>query len=232
MRIQVIFGALALALACGAGAQAKPVINGMWLLDPASFGKGNSLPLSPAARKMLEEEEAAAERGEVIGEDQLQCLPAGMPMMMTNEFALSFLETPGRITILNEMSPLPRTVYLDKAHPADVIPNWNGHSVGRWEGDVLVIDTIGLSDRQQKGTLGFGGVRGTTTHIIERYSISADGKVLTGQFTYEDPKLLTRPAMATFTYNRLPEDAPVWEYACEPGGEGWADRFAGDKAAK
>jgi hypothetical protein len=65
----------------------------------------------------------------VLSERGLRCLPIGMPGMMRNEFALEIRETPGRVTVISENSPLVRTIYLNrKEHTPDYAPGWNGHT--------------------------------------------------------------------------------------------------------
>jgi hypothetical protein len=228
-----------MALAAGAGlalvlagqataAPAKSGLNGMWTVDQDYFDRPKApLPLTPEGQALREAKTKAIAAGDVIGEGGKTCAPHGMPSMMANEFALEFLETPGRVTIINEAATLVRTVYLNKkVHTDDVEPSYNGHSIGHWEGNTLVIDTVNFNDKGD--VLGFIGVKSSTTHLVERYHVENGGKTLVGEFTFTDPRYLTRPATIRATYRRLPDDAELWEYACEIGG-GWQERFKGDK---
>lgn len=208
----------------------KPVLTGMWMLEPKDFHNEGKPPLTAEAAKVAQAEEAAIMAGKVISDAHKKCLPSGMPMMMTNEFALEILETPGRVTFVSEMSPLVRTVYLDQtSHPADTLPMWNGHSIGRWEGQTLVIDVAFLNDRISH--IPGGGLLSDATHIVERYHLENDGKDLVGEMTFEDPKVLTRPWTVKHTYHRLEDKAELWEYACEIDAKGWSERFDGDPQA-
>ena len=215
--------------ASAAGAPAKTGLTGMWSLDQDYFDKPKTpLPLTPAGAAIREAKAKAIAAGDVIGDKS--CAPHGMPSMMTNEFALEFLETPGRVTIVNEAATLVRSVYLDKkVHTPDLEPSWNGHSIGHWEGSTLVIDTVNFNDKGD--VLGFIGVKSSTTHLVERYHVENGGKTLVGEFTFEDSRYLTKPWTGRATYHRLPDDAELWEYACEIGG-GWQERFKDDPAAK
>ena len=187
------------------------------------------MPLTPAGQAIRDAKRKAIEGGDVIGDSGKKCLPEGMPTMMVNEFALEFLETPDRVTIVNEAATLVRTVYLDeKTHTPGLEPGWNGHSIGHWEGKTLVIDTVGFNDKAS--LFGFIGVHSSTTHLVERFDVARDGKTMTGRYTFEDPRYLTKPWSAVVRYTRMPAHSELWEYACEPSG-GWVERFKGDPAA-
>ena len=238
----LLAAAAGLVMLVGAGAFAKPAkapaetgLTGMWFLDSKDFGRDQKLPLTPAGLKLQQDQRNEIASGAVISENGKKCLPAGVPTIMANEFATEFLETPGRVTIINEDSPLVRSVYLDETeHTKNLEPSWNGHSIGHWEGKgagrTLVIDTVNLNDKAR--VLGFIGVHSSTTHLVERYQVVNGGKTLVGTFTFEDPRYLTKPWTGVVHYRRLPPHSELWEYACEVGGEGWSERFKGDPAAK
>ncbi len=74
------------------------------------------------------------------------CMPPGMPNMMgTGQYPIEFLFTPGRVTTLHEAWMQTRSIFTDgRPHPEDLEPGIFGHSIGKWEGDTLVVDTIGI----------------------------------------------------------------------------------------
>jgi hypothetical protein len=162
-----------------------------------------------------------------LSDNSKRCLPIGMPGMMVNEFALEFLETPDRVTILSENSPLPRSVYLaEKTHTEGLEPSWNGHSIGRYQGKALVIDTVNFNDRL--GPVTGRGTHSPTTHLIERYWLK-DANTLIGEMTFQDPAYLSKPYVVIHTYHRIKDGpAELWEYACESDAAGWSQRYAGD----
>ena len=230
--------ALAAAMLAGAGADVEAAskappksITGMWLLTPSEYARNETMPLTPEAAAFAEKRRKATEEGgQVLSAAGRKCLPIGMPGLMTNEFALEILETPGRVTILSENSPLPRSIYLtEKSHTAGLEPGWNGHSIGRWEGKILVVDTVNFNDRV--GPITGSGVHSPTTHLTERFYLKSPD-ILVGEMTFEDPKYLTKAWTNVHTYKRLPPGSELWEYACEVDAAGWSERFHGDPDAK
>jgi len=205
-------------------------LEGMWIIKKG-FDAHDPLPLTPFAQAAQEKARAELAAGHVIGAGQGRCDPVGMPGFMTNEFGLQILEMPGRVVMISEMSPLSRQIYLDQPQSdGDNGPLWNGHSVGHWEGKTLVIDTINF--REPDNPIVFGGVRSANLHLIERYHLENDGKLLVGELTFIDPKLLTRPYVSHVAFTRLPNDAPLWEYACQTDDPAWSQRFQGDAVQK
>ncbi len=224
----VLLGAAAALTLAGAASAQVTSLTGMWILDGKDFGRELKMPLTPTAQKILDDRTKAIAGGDVLGSKV--CGPTGMPAMMANEFALEILETPDRVTMINEAATVPRSVYLDeKTHPTGLEPAWNGHSIGHYEGKTLVIDTVNFNDKTNP--FGFIGVHSSTTHLVERFHTEADGKTLVGEFTFEDPRLLTKAWTGVVHYKRLPPHSELWEYACEMGG-GWQERYQGDPAAK
>ena len=214
------------ALNLGHATAAPKTINGMWLLAPGQFDRHEVLPLTPAGLALSKNRQARVEQGEVLAPGGSRCLPTGMPGMMANEFAVEFLTSPDRVTILSEASTLPRTVYLkEKTHTEGLEPSWNGHSIGHYEGKTLVIDTVNFNDRV--GPIAGFGVHSPTTHIVERYHLKGPD-TLVGEMTFEDPTWLTKPWTSVHIYNRIKGDAELWEYVCEVGAPGWSQRYAGD----
>jgi hypothetical protein len=215
--------ALAAVLLAASAAEAKPTAHpdftGLWLLDDAhgrTVPQGDALTLTPYGKQRMEDRKADIARGFPVSEGHVKCQPAGMPQMMTAPFGMQVMQNADRIVINAEVSSLPRTIFLRKAHPDDVDPSWNGHSIGRWEGRTLVVDTIGFNDEDAFDFNFDPPVRRTETlHLTERFSLAAGGKVLVDQMTLDDPKVFTRPVTATYRYDRRPRDEGLMEYVCE-----------------
>jgi hypothetical protein len=156
------------------------------------------------------------------------CQPGGpiFAMWELGLFPIEILEAPDRIVIKPENSALPRRIYLDgRGHPPDLDPSWMGHSIGRWEGDTLVVDTIGTTGR----TRGMNGVGSNARvsvddgkprlpiseqlHLVERLRLVAGGEMLEDEMTITDPKTYTEPIVVKHYWQRRP-DIEVLEYVC------------------
>jgi len=207
-------GLAALAIVASAPARAEPDITGMWALDQPTGPDGQRLhrepprftPAAQAAQAEINKINQANHR--LVGEAHTKCWPTGMPGLMSTPFGIEFLQTKGRVTILNEVSNLPRTIYLDeKSHPDSAIPGWNGHSIGHWAGDVLYVDTIDFNGRNQNVS--------SQMHITEKLYL--DGKYLFDEMTLDDPLTYAAPYTVTYRYKRAEgQDASeVMEYVCE-----------------
>lgn len=198
------------ALAASGAASAEPDITGMWAVSqPEGRTRQPPPPLTPAAKAEQDKRAAvAAKNNRLIGEAHTKCWPTGMPGLMQPPFGIEFLQTKGRITILSEVSNLPRTIYLDeKTHPDTVIPGWNGHSIGHWEGDVLMVDTIGFNGRNNRVS--------DKMHIAEK--IFLENGYLVDELTLDDPVNYTEPYHVRYRYKRAEgqEANEVMEYVCE-----------------
>ena len=198
-------------------AAAEPDITGFWDYRGRVEDARDRTPppVTPSVAALMAKRAKARAGGYVREVGNILCLPTGFPALMRWKSPIEVLQTRGHVTVLSEHDPgndEPRTIYLDRSMPKDPDPSWNGYSVGKWEGDVLVVHTEGLNDRASV----FGLPRGPTTKITEHLSLESGGKVLVDAVTVEDPKILTRPWTVTLTYDRMPEDTERLEAVCEP----------------
>jgi hypothetical protein len=107
-----------------------------------------------------------------------------------------------------------RTVRLDLAeHPADLQPTLLGHSIGWWEGETLVIDTVSFTAHRQGVAWGIPSSR--RKHLVERLSLTADRRQLRYEFTMEDPEYLSAPVSYTTLWDHRPDLEPSGE-PCDP----------------
>lgn len=107
-----------------------------------------------------------------------------------------------------------RHIYLDgRPHPNNWVPTGAGHSVGHYEGDVLVVDTVGMT----AGAVVAGGQRTPETHLTERFEVSADGKHMTITYTWTDPKIYQKPHTYQYFMDRMPAGSYAFEEWCDAG---------------
>ncbi len=158
------------------------------------------------------EEEAAAASGQPIADPGVNCLPYGMPEMMSAIYPLEILQTPGQVTIVAEAFSQVRRIFLDAQQfkIGDFPPGYYGHSVGHWEGDTLVVDTIGI----KPSVLGHDEMpHSDQLRITERIRLVSPD-ILHDEITVQDPVTLVKPWTFTFAYKRDPH-YQMQEYVCE-----------------
>jgi hypothetical protein len=173
----------------------------------ADFERGHE-PLQPAAA-------AAARRLSIhsIGRDDagINCLPSGLPMFMTAPAPFKFVQTPGLVVMLSEADTTFRQIFTDgRTHPADPQPSWMGSSIGRWEGDTFVVETVGFNDRGQLDAMGHR--HSSALRMTERYHRRDIGH-MDVQLTLDDPQTFTRPITVAFGAS-LRADTDLIEYFC------------------
>jgi hypothetical protein len=141
-----------------------------------------------------------------------KCLPAGVPQMMFGpRLPLQILETPGQVTILVEPLTNFRIIYLNEPHSEDPDPSFMGESVGHWEGDTLVVDTIAQLDRTTLDPIGMP--HSDALHVVEKFRRTGKDS-LELVVTIDDPKTFTRPWTAATTFKSEP-GLRVQQYFCE-----------------
>lgn len=171
-------------------------------------------PLQPWAAKLVEERIAASDKGEPFSNTLTQCLPAGMPGMMygAGAYPIQIMESPGLVAMLFDEQNHFRLIYLDRGHPAEPDASYMGDSVGRWEGDTLIVDTIGLVDNTTLDMV--GTPHSDALHIVERIRRTGPD-TLEDLITIDDPKTFSG-VWQTKAYLRTPRpDVGMYEYICE-----------------
>jgi hypothetical protein len=183
-------------------------------------------PLKPqfkAAYEADQKRRADAEAaGEPIATGYTHCLPDGMPAMMQAMFPMEVLQTKGQTTIIQEAYNQVRRIYHGYVLPPieDAEPGFWGHSTGKWEGNVFVVDTIGIKeDVRYRHTPHSPNIR-----INERIRV-IDANHFENEVTVEDPEYLTGPWKWKWVYQRRP-DYKMYEYVCEDNRE-YADPETG-----
>jgi hypothetical protein len=163
------------------------------------------------ARRQADAE--ATKRGEPPASAAVLCSPYGMPRMMSvATYPIEILQTPNQITIVTEAFSEVRRIYLNQPQlPIDEVPpGYYGHSVGRWDGKQLIVDTVGIKETVP----GYSNLpHSSQMRITERFRmVNADA--IMDLVTIEDPVVLEKPITYTLAYRRLP-DYKMVEFICE-----------------
>jgi hypothetical protein len=148
------------------------------------------------------------------------CLPPGMPGIMGQPYPMEFLLTPGKVTIVIEAYTQVRHIYTDgRALPEEPDPKFFGTSIGRWEGDTLVAETVGFNDFVQHAR---GVPHGDKMKIVERFRLT-DPDTMSIETTISDPDALTAPYTTTASLRRHREWT-ISEYVCEENNRNSVDQ--------
>jgi hypothetical protein len=169
----------------------KPDLSGVWsgggpVGDLAQgLAKGETIPLLPGAKTLMEARQSK-------DDPEANCLPTGVPRIAPYPWRI--VQTPTHVFFLFEGNIHSfRQIFMNGKHPDDPDPTWYGHSIARWEGDTLVVDTVGFNDK---------------------FWFDFRGHPLVNQVTIEDPGAYSRPFTLTFTA-RLRPDEELLEYICQ-----------------
>ena len=180
------------------------------------FGRGPQPSLTPeyAAK-------AKAEAAPSIGNESptANCLPPGLPGIMTQPYPMEFLLTPGQVTIIIEAYSQTRHIYTDgRPLPTDPDPTFYGTSVGHWEGDTLVAESVGFEPIPR----GLAFPYSEKMKVMERFRLT-DPDTMTIETTIVDPEALTMPfSMGTRTLKRH-RTWTIAEYVCEENNRNFVD---------
>jgi Carboxypeptidase regulatory-like domain len=166
-----------------------PDLSGVWIVNLDDPFPEVPAPL-PWAEAIAQERQANNQRG--------------------TPFMGRYVQTPELLVILFEDVPGFRQVFLDgRAHPAKLNPTWMGHSIGRWDGDTLVVDTVGFNDRGWTESF----PRTEMLRTVERYTRTSYGR-MDVEITFHDPGVFARPLTRRRVYNLGPQEE-LMEYVCE-----------------
>jgi hypothetical protein len=142
-----------------------------------------------------------------------RCWPGGMPGFLVDAriVPVYFLARPGELLMVIQQDSMIRHIYLNVPHSANPPPSWYGESVGHYEGDTLVVDTIGLNDRTFVDN--YRTPHTAQIHVVERFRLIDDGKLLEVLVTVDDPGAFNMPWSAIQRYRRV-KRAPIEEQRC------------------
>ena len=140
-----------------------------------------------------------------------QCLPPGTPRIYLQPFPFQIVQTPKEIIMLYEYDHTIRQIFMDgRAHPDDLTPTYMGHSIGKWEGDTLAVDTVGFNEKTWLDR--DGHPHSDQLHVTERFH-RLDHDTLQIDITMEDPKALAKPWKTQLNFQLKP-DWDIMELVC------------------
>jgi hypothetical protein len=190
-----------------------PDWDGLWEVTFAP-GLNNEPPQpTPEYAAMLARYQAAQADGEIEDSPQANCVPNGMPGIMTQPYPIEILFTPGKVTILIEAYAQWRQIFTDgRPHPDDPDLTFNGHSIGHWENGTLVVDSVGFTTDTAIGQ-SFGMRHSEQLRIVERMHL-VDDDTFEIETTLHDPLALKQPATSSRRFGRH-RDWTLAEYICQ-----------------
>jgi len=140
--------------------------------------------------------------GKIAFTPRSSCMPAGVPGFMTYLGGpVYFVQSSKEVLIIYAPDQQVRRVYLDVPHSAHPQPSWYGESVGHYEGDTLVVDTIGMNDKTFID--GYRTPHTEKLHVLERWKLAEAGNTLQVSMTVDDPDTFYRPWSAIRRYRRV-----------------------------
>lgn len=194
-------------------ADGKLDLSGIWQVDDNHLqfnmmADGPQVPLTPAAEAIYKMRLAGEGKDRPAG----KCMPHGIPDAMIVPSVFKFIHTPGNTLILYEEFVDFRQIFTDgRALPKDPEPTWFGYSIGRWENDSFVIETLGFNDKSWLDDDGHPHTEALKT--TERFRRPDYGH-MTMEITIDDPKSYVRPWSSTFHFHLVPEVEFI-EYFCD-----------------
>jgi hypothetical protein len=145
---------------------------------------------------------------------QSRCMPGGVPGQLAGVFEpVYFAQSAKEVLMMWQRDHVVRHIYMNVPHTKDPKPSWYGESVGHYEGDTLVVDTIGLSTKSFVDN--WGTPHSEKLHVVERYRLVNGGYTLQGVVTMEDPIAFTEPYSVYQQWRR--QDFPMIESVCAEG---------------
>jgi hypothetical protein len=205
------------AWACGA-AEAPDISGTYWATQYSAkipIVGGGDLPFTTAGKAAYDTNIAGLKDGSITDTARKFCVPDGLPRVLATPYPFEIIAAPrGQITFVYELNHQIRPIAMDKPLPSDKelipYPYFNGHSVGRFDGDTLVIETAGFNDRTFLDATG-------APHTDEMHTLERVRKISPTQIedviTIHDPQYYTRDWQARFVYN-VRNDVRLEDYVC------------------
>ena len=178
-----------------------------YLIDITADLAPDKVPFTPWAAELYRQRNANSRRDNPL----IRCLPAGVPRLNAYTHPYKIVQTQELVVVLYESQTMFRQIFVDgRKLPADPQPSWMGYSVGRWEGDALVVESTGFNDETWLD--GSGHPHSEAMHLTERFTRRSIGR-MDIEIVIDDPKAYTRPLRYVQPQALLP-DTDLIEYVC------------------
>ena len=198
-----------------ASSAARPDLSGVWFIDEyhRNLLPKEDPPFQPWAADLFKKRQQESEnRTPDSGPDPTEkCIPPGIPREMLQPFPWEIVYARDRVIMIFEYQSLVRQIFTDgRGHPKDLEPTYMGHAIGKFEGDALVIDTVGFNDKTWLDPMGLP--HSDAMHVTERIR-RVDHNTLVDEYTIDDPKAYTKRWKAQRSFQLKP-DWQIQEYVC------------------
>jgi hypothetical protein len=192
-----------------------PDFSGVWFIDEyhRNILPNEDPPFKPWAEALFKERDFQnTHRDPDSGPDPTErCIPPGIPRTMLQPFPWEIVQARDRVIMIFEYQSLIRQIFTDgRGHPKDLEPTYMGHAIGKFEGDTLVIDTVGFNDKTWLDPMGLP--HSEAMHVIEHLR-RVDHDTLVDEYTIDDPKAYTKSWTTQRTF-KLKPDWQIQEYVC------------------
>jgi hypothetical protein len=160
--------------------------------------------LKPWVKEIMKKDNDEVLAGKIAFTPSQSCVPAGVPGFLAlggNMNPYWFLQTPKEVWIMRSADSQVRRIYLDVPHSPNPKPSWYGESVGHYEGDTLVVDTVGLNTKTYVDT--YRTPHTEKLHVVERWRMVDDRRAMEATFTVEDPDTYYEPWSGMRRYRRV-----------------------------
>ena len=182
--------------------QTAASIFGAWVPTAESFTR---MARSLGAVGLTDEGREIRSRYTPVASGQARCIPVSAPTVMTYPSVLVLEQLADHVAIKTDWLGAERTVYTDgRPHPPAQERYSQGHSTGRFEGNVLVVDTTNFTDQEAQGV-----PSGPGKHLVERFTLAADGKSMSYEFVWRDPQFLADALTGTAELSYRPDLKPA-----------------------
>jgi len=170
--------------------------------------------LTQFARDALRKANDDVLAGKPMWSRSARCWATGVPaFLLTPVQPMFFIQTQRQVTIIAQHDNDVRRIYMDVPHSESPKPSWYGESVGYYEGDTLVVDTIGLNDKTFVDN--FRTPHSEKLHVIERFRLAEGGRFLDAEVLIDDPRVFLKPLHVTKRSRRV--QATLAEWRCVDG---------------